>query len=202
MIRANRTCVRLCARVALVVMGISTVSTQQPRDNRPVAASGDGAITGVVLSTDRAPKPLRRVRVMLIGADDTVRRTAITADNGAFAFDGLPAGGYAVTASKDGYVAFAFGGARPSRIGSRITLKDGDRRAITLALPRGAVITGMLADAHGQPMGGVTVVALSHRYASPPGERRLVNLGGVATTAVSDDRGIYRIYGLAAGEYG
>jgi hypothetical protein len=65
-----------------------------------------------------------------------------------------------------------------------------------MRLPRGAVITGVVLDSRGQPVPLVTVRAM--RYGVINGERRLV---GAGTTRGPDERGVYRIYGLNAGEY-
>src|SRR5688572_22431274 len=90
----------ICCTV-LTVAGSS--EAQQPRDARPRAASGTSAITGGVFSTDTNPLPLRRVRVMLSGSELELARSTITADDGSFAFHGLPAGRYTLSATKDGY---------------------------------------------------------------------------------------------------
>jgi hypothetical protein len=65
-------------------------------------------------------------------------------------------------------------------------------------LVRGAVVTGTIRDADGQP---VPEVALEvHRVRSRGGERELVEAtwNGEGRT---DDRGVYRLYDLAAGDY-
>ncbi len=56
-----------------------------------------------------------------------------------------------------------------------------------MALPRGAVITGMVRDPHGDPAPGITVAVLSRRFAPPSGEQRLVPVPG--TNVTTDDRG-------------
>jgi len=136
---------------------------------------------------------------MLTGSELSLGQTTITADDGTFTFAQLPPGRYGLTATKDGYVSFSFGATAPNRPGTRIVLAAGERRSLSLALPKGAVITGILTTDDGQPVSGVSVLAMSSRYLTPPGERRLVALENLA--AVTDDRGVYRIYGLPAGEY-
>jgi hypothetical protein len=58
------------------------------------------------------------------------------------------------------------------------------------------VVTGIVFDENGQPAINTTVRAM--RVMIHNGERRLVTFGD---GGVSDDRGIYRIFGLPAGEY-
>ena len=66
-------------------------------------------------------------------------------------------------------------------------------------MPRGAVITGLLTDATGQPLPGLQVRAMRFRILPPRGERQLVEVS--SGNVVTDDRGIYRIFGLTAGDY-
>jgi hypothetical protein len=82
-----------------------------------------------------------------------------------------------------------------------VTLAEGQTLAdITVTLPRGAVITGMLLDPEGQPIPGVSMRALRYAYTTN-GERRLSPIDTTMAGHITDDRGVYRIYGLAAGEY-
>ena len=74
--------------------------------------------------------------------------------------------------------------------------KSAEVSDITIRVPRGAVISGVVLDTNSQPLASATVRAL--RYAMENGERTLVSPHENVTT---DDRGEYRIFGLAAGEY-
>jgi hypothetical protein len=174
---------------------------QQPRDARvPVAATaGTATIAGRVVTDDAQPKPLRRARVTLNGSQLQIGRTAITGDDGAFMFDRLPAGRYTVGAIKYGYVAMSYGARRPARPGTALELKNAEARTITIRVPRGGVITGTVTTADGQPAAGIAVNALTFRYLAESGERRMMPAG--LATGPTDDRGVYRIFGLPAGEY-
>jgi len=72
------------------------------RDARPAPAAGTATVSGVVISADTQARPLRRARVTINGTAMGPGRTAITADDGSFAFTGLAAGRYALAAAKDG----------------------------------------------------------------------------------------------------
>jgi hypothetical protein len=135
---------------------------------------------------------------MLRGADP-VGSAVITNDDGTFAFEGLFAGRYGISAAKDGYVTVNHGAPWQGGQGQRVPLRDGEAARIAIRLPRGGVIAGNIADAFGQPAPGVTVSALMWQYMTATGDRRLVAAGG--SPGVTDDRGQYRIYGLPAGEY-
>lgn len=175
-------------------------SQQQPRDLPRTAAGGTASLSGTVLTDDNESRPLRRVRVFLDSPDSDVARTTIADDSGAFVFAELPAGRYTVGGTKEGYVTVSYGARRPGSPGAPIILRDKQTIAdLTLKLPRGAVITGTLFDPGGQPLPGVSMRALRFTYAS--GERRLTPVYTGMPSHVTDDRGVYRIYGLAAGDY-
>ena len=177
-----------------------TEPTQQPRDNHPPGNIGTGSIAGVVISDDDEKRPLRRTRVALASTELDFARVAITNDRGEFTFEALPPGRYSVTASKDGYVTNSAGAQRPERLRSGVYLSQGANERVTLRLPKGAVITGRLLNAEGEPAAAVTVGAMISRYNSNAGERRLTAAPGTST-ASTDDRGIYRLFGLPAGDY-
>ena len=194
----SRTLARCFFLLALSCVTVDAAA-QQPRDNQRRAVTGTSTITGVVMSADAQSHPVRRARVTISGSELELSRVTITADDGRFTFDSLPAGSFTVSASKDGYAAVAFGAVRPGRPGRLVMVAPGEVRHVRLALPRGAVITGMVRDPQGDPAPGVTVAVLSRRYAPASGEQRLVPVPG--TNVTTDDRGIYRVFGLAAGAY-
>ncbi len=151
---------------AIACLAIPTASTfaQGVRDNRTLTGVGTAAITGTVVSDERAARPLRRARVSITGSELDIGRTTVTADDGTFSFDQLPAGRYSVTASKDGYVAMRAGADRPGRPGVGVEVRQGETARTTLRLPKGAVITGIVRLPNGEPASGVTVTPLMRRY--------------------------------------
>jgi uncharacterized protein (DUF2141 family) len=153
-----------------------------------------GVIWGVVVSDDADARPVRKARVTC-SSPDASGNTTLTDDGGRFVFAGLPSGRYTVTASKASWVTTSYGSRRPLRPGSAIALTGAQKIDIVLRMPRGGVITGVVLDFNNQPAAGTAVRAL--RYAIVNGERRLDPVGQSTT----DDRGTYRIYGLAAGDY-
>jgi hypothetical protein len=194
----------MTARLLLIVTacGIAVPARAQPpppRDTRPAPVVGTSSIRGVVVSDEKQPRPLRRARVMLNGPALALGRTVIANDDGSFSFDRLPAGRYTAGAAKESYVSMNYGARRTGRPGAGITLADRETKTLTLRLPRGGVVTGTLTDALGQPMAGVQVVAMTYQLFGPTGERRFMPAG--LTAGASDDRGVYRIFGLPAGEY-
>jgi uncharacterized protein (DUF2141 family) len=65
---------------------------------------------------------------------------------------------------------------------------------------KGAVISGTLRDASGQPLAGVRVTAINAR-ATDNARLTLSPQASNAESVTTDDRGAYRIYGLMPGEY-
>jgi hypothetical protein len=66
---------------------------------------------------------------------------------------------------------------------------------VQLQLPRGGVITGTVLDEHGEAVPGTPVRVM--RWALQSGQRTLQSGGNGQT----DDRGVYRVYGLQPGDY-
>jgi uncharacterized protein (DUF2141 family) len=158
-------------------------------------AVGTGLIIGQVVTGDSGT-PVRRARVALSGAELRGQRSTMTDDEGRFVFTQLPAGRYSMTASKAGFVNIAYGAKAPGRAGTPIQLEDGQKlESRPISLPRGGVVTGVVLDEYGEPSPGTPVRAL--RTVIRTGEKRLESAG----TSTTDDRGMYRIYGLQPGQY-
>jgi hypothetical protein len=138
---------------------------------------------------DRCGRRASRVRARTVSGN-----TTITDDGGRFVFAGLPAGRYSVGASKATWVAANYGATRPLRPGSAIPLADGQKLDIVIRMPRGGVITGVVLDHNNQPSAGTPV-----RRCVRDRQRRAK--AGIRRQRLADDRGVYRIFGLAPGDY-
>ena len=120
-------------------------------------------------------------------------RTETNAD-GIFEIHDVPDGRWVVHARKDGYV----GGSIVSLPGPLIEMVGG--RSVTapdVRLDRGGAVTGRLLDARGNPMSGVTVVAMQLRRLA----NGTVQPGGIGANSRTNDLGEYRLSGLAPGEH-
>jgi protocatechuate 3,4-dioxygenase beta subunit len=165
-----------------------------PRD-LSAAPKGTSALRGTVTRADTGA-PLRRAQVRAFAAELREQRVAMTDDNGRYELKELPAGRYTVNASKGGYVSLQFGQRRPFEQGQPLELADGQTlEKVDFVLPRGSVITGRIVDELGEPMTGAMVQAMRYRFVN--GARRLTPMNVMQT----DDRGEFRIYGLAPGDY-
>ena len=120
----------------------------------------------------------------------------LTDDSGVFDLTELPAGRYTLTVSKSGFVSLSYGQRRPLQAGTPLQLADGQQlKGIDFQLPRGSVISGHVLDEDGDAMPGVMVRVMRYQYLQ--GERRLTPAGNGQT----DDKGLYRVWGLMPGDY-
>lgn len=134
--------------------------------------------------------PFARLQLSLGAGSDVIAEVSSDHD-GNFAFRDVPKGSYTVSAGKNGYIAVAPGGA--SRL---LSAADAKGVSVTLKLSQAAAITGSVLDVSGQLVRGARVAAVVRRTIN--GVTRMVFGGGPVET---DDRGSYRIYGLAPGSY-
>jgi hypothetical protein len=157
--------------------------------------TGSAEISGTVALAGGSA-PIRRAQVNLSAQAIRNQRTLVTDDKGHFAFTSLPTGRYSLSASKPGYVTTTYGAKKAGRPGTPIQLADGQKfdRA-TILMPRGSVLTGTVVDEANEPTPGTQVRA--YRYVMRTGEKSLQQDGSAST----DDRGVYRVYGLQPGDY-
>ena len=158
----------------------------EARERRP-------ALTGRVVGEGGEPVPEVAVSAVSRGAGGSMRTpfTAVSDEGGNFRIAGLDPGLYQVVASMPGLVLeFDPATGRPGN-----AYRPGED--VTLRLVRGAVITGAVTDQQGQPLVQLTVRAV-----------RVRDLDGTAAPNYpftledrTDDRGVYRIYGLRPGLY-
>jgi len=177
--------------LALSAIAIATRQAQSPPRN--------ASLSGVVVADDANSSPIRRARVMLNSANGAVGLTTVTDDEGRFSFAALPAASYQLSATKAAFVPVNFGAKRPGRQGTAIALADAERRTnVVLKMSRGAVIEGTAFDQNGEPAAGRLVSLKQIQIVN--GVQSLVAAAADGDSR-TDDRGRYRKYGLAAGEY-
>jgi protocatechuate 3,4-dioxygenase beta subunit len=156
-----------------------------------------GSIQGTVVDS-KTGQPLRGADVSLRGFSQGSRgegNSAVSDSDGHFAFDGLSAGRYRLTASRNGYVNHdpRFGGGLRAGM---VSLSSGQHAdAVILRLLPSAVIAGRITSEGEEPVPNVFVQAMKFTY---HGDKRQLSDVGTATT---NDRGEYRIWGLAPGKY-
>lgn len=175
--------------LSLVVL--LTPQGQMQRD-APAQRGGSATIRGVVISADSSGTPLRHALVTLTGPSGG---SIITSESGAFRFSSLAEGRYHLSVSKPGYGVSAYGDISGEGQGVTLVLAAGQEIAdLRLPLARGAVITGVVTGAVGEPLANVPITA--SRMLGPQ-SRAMIDRG----RAITDDDGAYRIFGLSAGAY-
>ena len=175
-----------------------------PRDAKSTASSGTAVIAGRVIDAETETPiagAVLEIGIRKIG----VRSTEVVAGpRGEFRLEGLVAGDYTIVASPPELQAthlpqpyngdmtqIMMGTGPPS-----LPLSAGERREdIVIKLPRAFAIDGMVVDEGGEPMANVSVGA------------ELVQLrpggfpSGIGRDMETDDRGVFRVFGLRAGAY-
>jgi hypothetical protein len=167
---------------------------------------GTGRLTGLIVANDATGQPIRRAILLLNGGGLVFPRQTTTDDQGRFVIPMLPPGRYTLTAWRSGFVRDLYGNTRPGvGAGTSINLTEGQRVDITMRMTRAAAITGTVTSATTAPLSSIVVQAME--FGRVGGERTLVaaRTGGVSPVGGSggmvDDRGVYRLYGLAPGNY-
>jgi hypothetical protein len=194
---------RTVVLISILSFALAALHAQTQAPPRDAAQSieppaGTGGLSGIV--KDQDGNPVRRCTVTISG-DMRLDRTTVADDEGRFSFTSLPSGRFTVTAKKAGYPEMSYGAKRPFRTGSGVFVQDGQQvRDLALTLGRGGAIAGTVYDDRGQPMPGVPVMAWEVRT-SLGGARTLDSPASGSDTVVTDDRGMYRVYGLPPGEY-
>jgi Carboxypeptidase regulatory-like domain len=178
----------------LLFLLIAGTGVTRPAGGRKDGPFRNGVIAGRVILEDGSPAAGALVSIIRVGIKQTSMHHTMqhfnTDHEGNFRATGLVPGVYNLDASLAGYVTAPAPAASPlHRIGEHVTIN----------LIKGGVITGVVTDARGEPMIGESVSACRVRDAeeSPLIEGRRRH----SMSAYTDDRGIYRIYGLNPGSY-
>lgn len=189
-------------RALLLVMWLATiagVSAQIAVRDTAKAVSGTATVSGVVVTDDAEGRPLRRVHVSLQAIDLRAPIAAVTDDQGRFVLRDVVGGHYNVTATRPGYVNTTLGAKPGGMLGSPIAVSDGQQlTGLTIRMPRGGVITGTVRFPSGRPAPNLHVSVTPLRTF---GGKRQAKFSMNFEGAETDDRGVYRQYGLAPGEY-
>jgi hypothetical protein len=180
-------------RVLVLVMSAALCALAQTPRPAVKSETGDspaiGAITGKVLNENGQPLPGALVQVRAVSGTGPGQLTN-TNREGEFRADGLDRGSYVVTPWLPAYVLQPVD---PSSTQSP-TYHIGD--SVTFTLIKGGVVTGTVTNANGEPVVAVPVRVQMSRDANG---RRTAN--GFRREIPTDDRGIYRAYGLLPGTY-
>lgn len=184
----------LALALACVLLAASAARAQEAAAGRTGGVrrpAATGLIRGRVVGEGGEPMPNVSVFVARRGANLPGRQSSITTDDeGNFTAPGLDRGVYFVVAVAPGYIA------DPEQLSREGGHRIGD--FVHLRLIRGGVVTGTVTNAAGEPLPLLAVRAsrLRERDGSP-----LHLYSNHIGEDYTDDRGVYRVYGLAPGSY-
>ena len=177
----------LILAIPLCVAAQAPVQSPSPRTNEPTT----GTITGKVVNESGQPMAGAVAFIRSVSSGSGMGRTTATDSEGNFQVGGLAAGLYTVAASAPAYTSIPPDPNMPAtyyRIGDTVRLE----------LVRGGVITGTVTNAMGEPLVAVVVRATMIRDVKGQSSR-MAGFGSPEQT--TDDRGVYRMFGLVPGTY-
>ena len=192
----GRNLLSLLMAMLLVCASVSAQTASPSRAPSPTIAPAStdeptfGSISGSVVN--ETGQPFAGVQVSARAMSSTIpARTSTTDSDGNFRFNGLASALYFISVSAPAYVT------QPSDPNSPpVHHRISD--SVRLELIRGGVITGTVTNAAGEPMVAMAVRAWMVRDAKgQPAKTPYVFF----VEQTTDDRGVYRIYGLMPGTY-
>ncbi|MBL8149819.1 MAG: carboxypeptidase regulatory-like domain-containing protein, partial [Blastocatellia bacterium] len=167
----------------LLITFLSVLVFAQSNNKKPV-----GVIRGVVTTDTNSPAKKIKIVATRVGGEYESSYSTTTANDGTFRINSLPVGSYKVRATAPGYIEDSSGN-RYYRTGDNVNIR----------LSKGGVITGTVTNRSGEPVVGIVVSA--RRVRTSDGELVEDQEEEHLARKATDDRGIYRIYGLQPGSY-
>jgi protocatechuate 3,4-dioxygenase beta subunit len=172
---------------------------QQPPQPQAQAAQAPATVRGQVTDKETGAPLLRALVTVESSRSDGTRlvRVALTDQDGRFEIRDLPSGFLHVTAAAGEHRATHAKEHYPPRspmgVGRALMLRDGEVRSdINIALPRAVAVAGRVTDESGAPLAGLDI------RLAPAGGGHLREYVPQRST---DDRGLYRLFGVPPGEY-
>lgn len=161
-------------------------------------AIGDRGVAGVeVLLMANNSTGLVMIVNGSLGSSQSPPQTATTDADGRYRLTGIAPGSYRVTAYAPSYVTPGESSA-PYNAGKSVTVAEGEAiENIDFTLIPGGVITGKVVDADNRP---VVAERLSAFRLDERGKRINTQMPGLSQWE-TDDRGVYRLFGLEPGRY-
>src|SRR5262249_1855879 len=177
--------------VSLFSLCLEVSIQAQPRETKPETSTISGLVT-------LKGEPARGVTLLLQKQQSYAANPprAKSDENGRFRFTGVAAGRYSITALAPGYVSLGIGDI--GRGGQTLNGGEGEKiENINIDIKRGGVIAGSVTDSRGRLV-VEEVVNLelldkngNHLRYFPPNREM----------SLTDDRGVYRVFGLPEGRY-
>jgi hypothetical protein len=199
--------IRIIITITVMMSAWSLAFAQAPdRDLRPRTASFSGCVTvegkpsaNVTIAATEHPPGIREARIFSLGGREFVDPyfyKTTTDSEGRYQISGLPAGTYQISPLAPAHVPESNLLGLDASV--RVTLDEGEvRERVDFALSRGGVVTGRVTDEDGRPQVGryVGLIELIDQNQRP-------EVSGISERALeTDDRGVFRIFGLRKGRY-
>jgi Carboxypeptidase regulatory-like domain len=175
--------------VTCFLLILSSTLYAHSQTTTPPAKTSTASISGKVTIKGKAAAGIVvGVRLLESHNPQASRHRAVTDDQGNYKIQNIPPGQYQVVAVAPVYISDDYGRGRTILLNKDETIENVD-----ISLVRGGVITGKVTDSEGRPVieEGISL----HSVAMSKG----VYFGHMNVR--TDDRGIYRIYGLPPGKY-
>ena len=182
-----------------LLLGVSNSARYAIAQESPDSKSPTGSISGQVKLNG---KPVPGVPVILTRSDsdpeDKPVARIMSDSEGRFRIVNVPAGKFNLSAFAP---AFVFYDPSYGQDGKRITISPGEAlEGVEISLKRGGVITGRVTDSAGHPVVEERVALTSiDELGRPRGEFEFNQTNW--ESAQTDDRGVYRIFGVPEGRY-
>jgi len=199
--------IRVSLTVAVALLSASLAFAQaSDYDRRARTASVSGRVTiggkpaaNVTVRVIEPQSGTIEARIFTLGGRDYVDHyfhEATTDAEGRYQIRGLPAGAYMISPKAPAYAPESKSLGLDASI--KITLDEAEaREKVDFALVRGGVITGRVTDEDGRPQVGRDVKLLE--LVGTDEFNEVTDIRGTALE--TDDRGIYRIFGIRRGRY-
>lgn len=186
-----------------LLCGIPPAWAQEPKEagvlTGRVTLDGKPAKDITVIATLSMTDPSKIAESFL---NKTATLKAMTDSDGNYKFEDLPPGKYILAPYAPALVSDAIDS------GSEVTVTGGETtEGVNFSLSAGGVITGKITDSDGRPVIGEKIsLKAVNSNTNPAAAANSVtammnSLGGGGRMYATDDRGVYRIFGLHAGRY-
>jgi Carboxypeptidase regulatory-like domain len=183
----------------LLLLSLVLTTFQQAPPSAPPSTRGTAILRGQITDAETGlpiPRAAITARLHIPGSQGIVFQN-LSDHEGRFELVNLAAGGYQVSATAGEYrashVREPFPPASPSGSTMSVMLRDGEVRSnINIALRRALAISGRVVDELGDPVVGVSVRLSAARGGPNPYQNPMLT---------TDDRGMFRLFGIPAGDY-